>query len=252
MKFSVIVPSYNQDEFIEQTLLNLIELKQKALHRNIDVEILLFDSESRAEVRQVIEKYREKLDYVEIKKDNGQYDAINKGIERSTGDYWTWLNTDDLLDIDGFFLMADILRKDPAIDYIYGTIDYIDKNNKVIRSVPSYGLSFDKMVKRVPGIFQQGSFFRKAFTDKIGLLRRYNCCFDYEYVLRCLENNAKVHQCTFRVAFFRQHGASKTDRLTPVFINEQLIISHEYGRKFWHFNTWFSYLRLLKHQIFPR
>ena len=148
--------------------------------------------------------------------------------------------------------MADILRKDPAIDYIYGTIDYIDKNNKVIRSVPSYGLSFDKMVKRVPGIFQQGSFFRKAFTDKIGLLRRYNCCFDYEYVLRCLENNAKVHQCTFRVAFFRQHGASKTDRLTPVFINEQLIISHEYGRKFWHFNTWFSYLRLLKHQIFPR
>jgi len=118
MKFSVIVPSYNQEEFIEQTLLNLIDLKQKARQRNIDVEVLLFDSESRPEVKKVIEKHREKLDYVEIKKDNGQYDAINKGIERLTGDYWTWLNTDDLLDIDGFFLMVDILKKDPTIDFM--------------------------------------------------------------------------------------------------------------------------------------
>jgi glycosyltransferase involved in cell wall biosynthesis len=252
MKFSVIVPSYNQHQFIEDTLLNLITLKKEAIKHGNEVEVLLFDSMSNQQVQEIIERHKGQLDYVEIARDNGQYDAINKGIARCTGTYWTWLNTDDLMDVDGFLKIAGILKADPAIDYIYGAIDYINDKGEVIRHVPSYPLRFDRMVRRLPGIFQQGSFFRKAFTDKVGLLRRFNCCFDYEYVLRCLEKGAKVHQCDFRVAFFRQHNQTKTDRLTPVFINEQLIISHEYGRKFWHFNTWFSYLRLLKHQLFPR
>ncbi len=252
MKFSIIIPSFNQHAYIEETLKCVIELKEKAKEHNLEVEILLFDSESGTEVQEIISKYRAQLDLVEIKKDKGQYDAINKGIERCTGNYWTWLNTDDTIDISGFFKLAEYLQIDPSIDYIYGSIDYIDEQSNHMRSFNSYEINAEMLITRVPGIFQQGSFFRKGFTDKIGFLKNYNCCFDYEYVLRCLHNHAKMKVCEFKVANFRQHSISKTGSLTPVFIREQLKISKDYDRKPWNFLSWFSHLRLIKHKLFPR
>ena len=252
MKFSVIVPSFNQELFIKYTLENLINIKQLAIQNGIAFEILIFDSESNHNVQEIINTYRQNIDYVEIKKDLGQFDAINKGIEKSTGDYWTWLNTDDLLDVDGFFKIVDILKSDNSIDYIYGSIDYIDSDGNFLRSFPVRKIDYITMVTHTPGIFQQGSFFKKSFTDKIGFLKNYNCCFDYEYVLRCLKNNSTTYACDFKVADFRQHSLSKTGSLTTNFIKDQLIISKEYGRKWFHFLTWFSQLRLLKHNFFRR
>ena len=252
MRFSIIIPSFNQFAYIEETLINAIELKEMAKTVNAEVEVLLFDSESNEETQTIINKYRVKLDYVEVKKDNGQYHAINKGIEKCTGDFWTWLNTDDTLDKEGFLKLISFLKQHPETDYVYGSIDYIDEKSKVIRTFPSRNVDMKTLVTKVPGIFQQGSFFRKEFTNKIGILKEYNCCFDYEYVLRCLNNGAKMQVCEFKVANFRQHTISKTGSLTPMFIREQLTISKIYGRQFWHFLTWFSYLRLVKHKLFPR
>ena len=252
MKFSIIIPSYEQPLFIGHTLQNVKEIRQAAREKGIEVEILLFDSCSGGAVQKEIAKYRSEIDRLEVKKDYGQFDAINKGILSCTGDYWTWLNTDDVLDKDGFLRTADILINDPSIDYIYGSVDYMDENGKYIRSYPSYAVDMETLTTKVPGIFQQGSFFRKKFTDSIGMLREFNCCFDYEYVLRCLKNGAKMYVCDFKVASFRLHGGSKTGSIIPMFIRDQLVISKEYGRKWYHFLSWFSYLRLLKHKLFPR
>ena len=130
MKFSVIVPSYNQDKYIGATLNNLRQLKELAKQLQVEIEVLLFDSESNEGVQKEIEKYRNVIDVLEVKKDKGQYDAINKGIAKLTGDYWTWLNTDDLLDLEGFKKVVDVLKKDLTIDYIFGGIDYIDQDGK--------------------------------------------------------------------------------------------------------------------------
>lgn len=252
MKFSIIIPSYNQSDYIEKTLRNVFEIKEAARQNNVDVEVLLFDSESNQAVLSIIKKYQDKLDVIEIKKDNGQFDAINKGILKCSGDYWTWLNTDDTLDLKGFLKTVEVLKKDPAIDYIYGSVDYMNENDEYLRSYPSYLIDLNTMVTKVPAIFQQGSFFKKKFTDNIGLLKQYDCCFDYEFVLRCLKNGAKVYACDFKVANFRLHSQSKTGSIIPRFIKDQLVISKEYGRKWYHFLSWFSHLRLIKHKIFPR
>jgi len=252
MKLSIIIPSFNQEQYIGETLENVVSIKKLAKSKSIDVELLLFDSESNKEVQAIIDKYRSFLDYVEIKKDKGQYDAINKGIEKCTGDYWTWLNTDDTLNIDGFFKLCEVLILNPDIDYIYGSVNYINHKSEFIKTCHSFKIDKDTMVTKEPSIFQQGSFFRKNFTNKIGHLKNYNCCFDYEFVLRCLVNKAKVHMCDFVLANFRQHLSSKTGSITPVFIREQLVISKDYGRKFFHFMTWFATLRLIKHKLFPR
>jgi len=252
MKFSIIIPSFNQHAYIEETLKNAIDIKTSAGSKGFAVEILLFDSESGPEVQAIINRYRQALDLVEIKKDKGQYDAINKGIEQCTGDYWCWLNTDDLINAEGFFKLAGILQQNPAIDYIYGGVNYINEKGEVIKHYDSYALDFKTLYSHTPAVFQPGSFFKKAFTDTIGFLKPYQCCFDYEYILRCFKNKANIYCCNFVVSSFRFYNASKTGSIIPVFIKEQLQISKDYGRKPYHFLTAFSNLRLLKHALFPR
>lgn len=252
MKFSIIIPSFNQEAYIEKTLQNAVDIKKQAETKGCEVEILLFDSESNELVQSIINRYRNLLDYVEVKKDKGQYDAINKGILKCSGDYWSWLNTDDLIEPNGFFKLTEVLKTDDGIDYIYGGVDYIDGEGRVTRHYPAFELNFRTLYSVRPGIFQPGSFFRKSFSDKIGLLKPYQCCFDYEYILRCMDNNARIHCCRFVVSNFRFYKTSKTGSIIPVFIREQLEVSKEYGRKPWHFLSYFSHLRLLKHTLFPR
>jgi glycosyltransferase involved in cell wall biosynthesis len=250
--FSIIVPSYNQPNYIEFTCLNLQELKSKAAEKGIRIELLLFDSCSNSETQLVIEKYRTLFDHIIIEKDKGQYDAINHGILKCTGDYWTWLNTDDLLDIEGFLKIESVLNANPSIDYIYGGVTYINEYGEKIKTIDPWMLSLNLLVTKEPSIFQPGSFFKKSFTDKIGLLKSYQCCFDYEYILRCLKNQAIIYQCNTSVSQFRYYKTSKTGSITPIFIREQLLISFDYGRKWYHYLTFFSKLRLLKHLLFPR
>jgi glycosyltransferase involved in cell wall biosynthesis len=252
MKFSIIVPSFNQELFIADTLKNLVEIKQKAIEKGIGFEILIFDSESNKKVQDIITDFKGFIDFIEIKKDLGQYDAINKGIKKCTGDYWTWLNTDDLLNSDGFFKLADILKQNSNIDYIYGGINYIDEKGTTTKVYNSYPLSFKTLYSHTPAIFQPGSFFKRSFTNKIGVLMAFQCCFDYEYILRCFKNNATIFCCDFVVSNFRFYKTSKSGSITTIFIKEQLVISENYGRKWFHFLTWFSNLRLLKHFLFPR
>lgn len=249
MKFSIIVPSFNQDKFIEQTFQNLQQLKKAAASNDIKVETLLFDNCSNNSVQEIIEKYKYLFDFIEIKKDKGQYDAINKGIAMANGNYWTWLNTDDKIDIDGFLKIASILNKQNDIDYIYGGVKIINENNKLVKEVKTISLTINRLVNNVPGIYQPGSFFKKLFTDKIGQLQSYQCCFDYEYVLRILLNKGKLYACDFTVSEFILHGASKTGSTIPTFVREQLEISKQYGRKTFSFLALIAYLRLLKHRI---
>jgi hypothetical protein len=189
---------------------------------------------------------------VEIKKDNGQYDAINKGIAKVTGDYWTWLNTDDLIDIDNFFKVVTILKNDSTIDYIYGGVRYINENGNFINDANVANFSLKRFINDGQGIAQPGSFFRKEFTDKIGLLKNYNCCFDYEFFLRILKNNGKIKVCNFIVSHFRYYKNSKTGSIMPVFIKEKLEISKNYGRNVFSKHTLIAYLRLFKHRYLKR
>ncbi len=252
MKFSIIIPSYNQPAFIGRTLKNVCELKKNILSRGIELEVILFDACSSEEVQDIIELYRSQLDKVVIEKDKGQYDAINKGMNFITGEYWTWLNTDDYIDHDGFFKIVEILKKDASIDYVFGDIQIIDEHDKLLQLAKSYDLNLRDLLNKNPSIFQPGSFFKTSVTKKIGELRNNNCCFDYEYILRLLINKAKFHRCDFVVAQFRLYSTSKSGSIVPVFIREQLVISKEYGRSTFSFMSIFLNLRLIKHALFPR
>jgi glycosyltransferase involved in cell wall biosynthesis len=248
MKFSIIIPSFNQDQFIERTFENLKELKERAATDNVIIELLLFDNCSNEKVQNIIKKYNPVFDFIEIKQDKGQYDAINKGIAMATGNYWSWLNTDDLIDIEGFLKLVAILRNDNMIDYIYGGVRYINENEDFVKDIKAYDISLNRLINISPGISQPGSFFKKEFTDKIGILGNYSCCFDYEFILRILKNNGKIKACNFIVSNFRYYKDSKTGSIIPVFVKEQLKISKNYGRNVFSQLTLIAYLRLVKYR----
>lgn len=248
MKISIIVPSFNQPDFIEYTFQNLEALKEALNSIGIYLEILLFDSCSVKEVQCSLKKYRRLFDYMEIRKDNGQYDAINKGMLQLTGDYWTWLNTDDLININGCIKIISILEKKPDIDYIYGNTMIIDEKGNSIKEYIANKISINSLINKSTTIVQPGSFFKTSFSKKIGLLEAYHCCFDYEYILRLLSNKGNAYRINEIVSHFRYYSTSKSGALESKFINEQLKISHQYKRKFISkltFQLYFGKIKLL-------
>jgi glycosyltransferase involved in cell wall biosynthesis len=249
MKFSIIIPSFNQENYIQKTLENVITLRKKAIEKAITIEILLFDNESNEKVRKIIVGYESQIDYLRIEKDNGQYDAINKGIESASGEYWTWLNTDDLLDLNGFFKQVEILKSDPNIDYIYGNVCMVNEKGRQIKIIQAKDLNLKRLIGKDAGIFQPGSFFKRAFTNKIGLLKNYECCFDYEYILRLLKSQAQFYKCDFTVSAFRYHQHSKSGNNVNKFIDEELVISKSYGRKTLSKLSFILHLRKLKRRL---
>lgn len=249
MKFSVIVPSFNQDRFIAQTLHNLIRIQQIALQNSCGLEILVFDSVSNSKVQAILEQFKDSINYLEIKKDEGQFDAINKGILKVKGDFWTWLNTDDLLDEKGFEKVIQHLKVHPDTDYIYGSIQYMDAESKAGKVVKAWPLNLSELVSSKPSIFQPGSWFRKEFTDHVGLLSNYQCCFDYEYICRLLQQQAKVFCVESIVAQFRYYSDSKSGSIMKKFVQEQWNISKQFGRKWKDSLTWTLALRKLKHFV---
>lgn len=248
MKFSIIIPSFNQDRFIEATLMNVVELKNRSIEKNISIEIIVFDNLSNEKVQHIIKKYESLIDVLKIENDNGQFDAINKGIKYVTGNYWTWLNTDDLIDFNGFFEIVDYLRTHD-VDYIYGDINTIDEHGNILDQRTSGEISLYSLINTDASITQPGSFFRTAFTNKIGLLKAYRFAFDYEYILRILKNKGSVIKLNAVVAQFRYYEQSKSGSKNAQFLIEQQEIAKFYGSKMFSKLNLLLQLRILKRKL---
>ena len=92
MKISIIIPSFNQGPFLEDTLRSVFAQEYDAAF-----EALVLDGGSTDGTLGILQRYAGCLNYVESVADRGQTHAINKGLARMTGDVWMYLNSDDLL-----------------------------------------------------------------------------------------------------------------------------------------------------------
>ena len=88
MKISIITPSYNQAEFIKRTIQSVLSQNYK------NFEYIIVDGGSTDETLSILKKYGNKIRWIS-EKDNGQSDAINKGLKMATGKIVAYLNSDD-------------------------------------------------------------------------------------------------------------------------------------------------------------
>jgi glycosyltransferase involved in cell wall biosynthesis len=248
--YSIIIPSYNQEKFIKETLESVAKIKARVEDINIVIQVIVIDNCSNAGTIKVINDYKGIINNLIIEQDKGQYDAINKGLKLVKGEYWTWLNTDDLLDLEGFLKLAHYLADNPKTDYIYGDVAYINENSELHKNYTSGTLSFERLLNEDASISQPGSFFRTAFTREIGELASFHFAFDYEYILRCFKHQAKTVKLDTQVALFRYYKASKSGSQDYRFLEEQLKINQLYGGKFLSKLSLMLRLRILKRKLF--
>ena len=185
LKVSIITVCYNSSK----TILDTINSVNYQVYSNI--EHVFVDGLSSDNTVEIIKLNSQTKSVVVSEKDNGLYDAINKGISISSGDVIGFLHSDDLLASSSIILDLMTEMKSKKLDGIYGDLEYVDKydTNKIIR--------YWKSCEFRSAILKQGwmpahptLFLKKQVYDKHGGFNTsYKIAADYDFMLRILKDN---------------------------------------------------------------
>lgn len=223
LKITIITPSFNQGKYIEQSILSVLNQNYPNL------EYIIIDGGSTDETLNIISKYSPYLTYWISEKDKGQSDAINKGLQISTGDIINWLNSDDTLAPFSLFQINNLFQQH-NIDILAGASYVINHQRKNIISYPEQNDSIYQIPVRMP--FPQPSLF---YSDKILNDQKYvhnhlHYAMDMELLTRVFfsreNSNLLIIPKVFSSYFI--HPLSKTHLYPLMFFNE-------WGNVFYHF-----------------
>jgi len=112
-KIAIVTPSYNQAQFLERTILSVLNQNYPNL------EYIIIDGGSTDGSVEIIKKYERYLSYWVSEKENVQADAINKGFQKSTGQILAWLNSDDLYLPNTLVKIMNIFLRNKEITFLY-------------------------------------------------------------------------------------------------------------------------------------
>jgi glycosyltransferase involved in cell wall biosynthesis len=178
-RISVVTPSYNQGQFIEQTILSVLGQKYPAL------EYQILDGGSQDRTVTILQKYDADLAFWRSGKDGGQAAAINEGFRRSSGDILCWLNSDDLYLAHTLNTVAEIFAghlSEPLI--VYGGCELFNDRMGACEVRPA--IPFDPVLLAVSDFLDQPSTFwtRKAWEIVGPLDESLHYGFDWEWFIR--------------------------------------------------------------------
>ena len=199
---SIITPSFNQGEYIEDTIKSVVSQNYP------NIEYIIVDGSSTDETLDILKKYKKKIRWIS-EKDNGQADAVNKGIKLTKGEIVAWLNSDDILLPDAVNRIANFFSRNHEVMMVYGKCYYIDQVGEIIGKYPTEEFSFEKLA-RFNFISQPSTFFkRNAFYDVGGLNSGLHYSLDYDLWIR-ISARFKVKYLSEFLSGYRLHETSKT------------------------------------------
>jgi glycosyltransferase involved in cell wall biosynthesis len=206
-RISIITPSFNQAAFLEQTILSVLDQDYPNL------EYIVIDGGSTDGSVDIIKKYSRRLSYWISERDNGQSDAINKGLKRVTGEIVNWLNSDDYYEKGALMKVADAFAN-PETNIVSGRGRLFHDSETVgyTKGVDVYDNNLAKTIGWVR-MDQPETFFRKSVVDRVGPLdERLRYLMDRDWWLKYLlifkmENIKKIDDVLVN---FRLHERSKT------------------------------------------
>jgi len=223
---SIITPSYNQAQFLEETILSVLNQDYP------NIEYLIYDGGSTDGAVDIIRKHTRDISFWESKPDEGQTHAINKGFRRAKGKYVGWLNSDDFLEPNILGYIVDAFENDPAIGTVCGKIYLVNAESKKIGKRFNYGeITAERLLNGGSQINQPGSFHRRELLEEYGNLdMSLNYVMDYELWIK-LAKHSTVKQIDKFVANHRLHASSKTQSEFMNFIPEIKKVRKKYGGK---------------------
>lgn len=182
-KVSVVMPSYNQEQFVEETIRSVL------LQNYPNLEYIVCDGGSNDRTQEILKKYSPWLSFCQSKKDRGQGHAINLGFSLASGDYFGWINSDDFYLPNCFEMIATHSSKYDS-DFIYGdSVNLYENGTKI---VGCYGnLVLDRYL-RFGGLIASHAAFWKSIVH-VPICENINCAIDYELWLRLVPRKTKSH-----------------------------------------------------------
>jgi len=232
MKISVITPSYNQVNFLKETISSI-----KNQEVNTQVEHIIVDGGSTDGSVGYLESLSNRVKWVS-EPDRGQADAVNKGIRMATGEIIGWLNSDDLYLPGALQAVTDYFRDHPEYRWVYGRCRIIDCNGKErwnwitrYKNARLKKFTFEKLL-RENFISQPAVFFRKDLFEEAGLLNiDLHYAMDYDLWLR-FSRISPAGVINKNLASFRRHGTSKSETGFRDQFFEQYAVAKKYGPSF--------------------
>ena len=201
------MPTLNQQRYLRAAIDSILE-------QSCHAEIIVVDGGSTDGSLEILKSYEDRIRYLS-EPDEGQSDALNKGLNLATGEVVGWLNSDDVYKPAAF---SHVLRMfdDPSVKWIYGMVDVIDEQGNEIRKwvtkiknrrLPR--LTFNQLLQ-TNWISQMGVFWRREFLTSVGGLQtNYHLAMDYDLWLRFWRECPGVF-LNQTIASFRIYETSKS------------------------------------------
>jgi glycosyltransferase involved in cell wall biosynthesis len=218
---SIITPSYQQAEFIEQTIRSVLDQNYQPL------EYLVMDGGSKDGTVEILKKYGDRLQWVS-EKDGGQAAALNAGFARTHGEIVGWINSDDAYAPGAFAAVAEFFAAHPDVEWVFGRCPIIDRAGQIHKGwITRYKEFWMRRYSHRRFLIenflsQPAIFFRRRLLEKVGPLdESYHCAMDYHLFARMGEV-ARPAFLDRELAYFRSYGINKMSAQYRISFAEEL------------------------------
>lgn len=179
MKISFILATYNVVNSLEVTLKSIL------CQENLNYEIIVIDGKSTDNTQEIVKKYHKYIHFFSSEKDNGIYDAWNKGLANATGDWIMFVGAGDFY-LKGVFDKIVSKLRETNSDMITTDVDIIDSNSRILKHISA---KMDKEIfRKYMSIPHPGILHRKTIFERMGNFNiNYKIAGDYEFILKNLD-----------------------------------------------------------------
>jgi len=204
-KISIVTISYNQDQFIEQTIKSVLDQDYPNL------EYIIIDGGSSDSSVEIIRSYAERLHYWASEPDDGPASALNKGFRHATGEIYYYLNSDDILLPGTLDYVSKLFAKNEYLDVFYGhgymADEKLEKRVKIFSNRWHFNLFVNGLITVIqPSTFFKGSFYRQHLSfDETN-----RSCWDAHIIALAGSKNAGFIRFNRFCSVFRFHTSSIT------------------------------------------
>jgi glycosyltransferase involved in cell wall biosynthesis len=198
-KISIVTPSYNQGQYLEETILSVIGQNYQNL------EYIIIDGGSSDNSIEIIKKYQKYLTYWVSEPDNGNYHALQKGFEKSSGELMAWINSDDKYHSSAFSIVSEIFSKYDEINWLIGSGSNYDEKGRTINvGNPKNWSKYDYYIGNYMWVQQESTFWRRKLWEKAGSKLELSIKYaaDFELWLRFFRYE-KLYTTTGLIGGFR-------------------------------------------------